>query len=75
MFNSSIFSIHGMDSHTRVHLEGSSGEEVRNPKELPGQVSTQHLETQLIVFLIALIIKFTLAELKREMQHKDNQRN
>lgn len=72
MFNSAIFSIHGMDSHTRVHLEGSSGEIVQNPKELPGQVFPQHFETQLIVFLIALIIKFTLAELKMVMQHIAN---
>lgn len=69
MFNSTIFSIHGMDSYTRVHLERSSGEKVQNPKELLGQVSTWHLKTQLIVFLIALIIKFTLAELKMVMQH------
>lgn len=72
MFNSAMFSIHGMDSHTRVHLEGPSGKKVQNPKELAGQVSTKHLETQLIVFLIALIIKFTLAELELVMQHLAN---
>ena len=57
MFNSAIFSIHGMDSHTTVHLEGSSWEKVQNPKEPPGHVSAERSETQLIVFLIALIME------------------
>lgn len=68
MFNSAIFGIHGAANHTRVHLEGSSGEKVQNPKEQLGQVFTYHLEPQLIVLLIALIINFTLAELKMLIQ-------
>lgn len=67
MFNSAIFSIHGVDGYTRVHLAGSSGEKVQNHKELMGQVGASLLKTQPIVFLIALIIQFTLAEL--EMQN------
>lgn len=66
MFNSDIFSIHVVDGYTRVHLAGSSGEKVQNHKELMGQVGAWLLKTQLIVFLIALIVEFTLAEL--EMQ-------
>lgn len=66
MFNSAIFSIHGVDGYTRVHLAGLSGEKVQNHKDLMGQVGTSLLKTQLIVFLIALIAEFTLAEL--EMQ-------
>lgn len=68
MFNSAIFSIHGVDGDTRVHLAGSSGEKVQNHKELMGQVGASLLKTQPIVFLIALIIQFTLAELA-EMQN------
>lgn len=66
-FNSAIFSIHGVDGYTRVHLAGSSGEKVQNHKELMGQVGVSLLKTQPIVFLIALIIQFTLAQL--EMQN------
>lgn len=64
MFNSAIFSIHGMDGHTRVHLEGSSGGKVQNPKELPGQVFTQHFGNTTDCLLITLIIEFTFARIE-----------
>lgn len=72
MFNLTIFGIHRVTNHTRVHLEGSSGGKVQNPKEQSNKVLTQHLEMQLIALLIALIIKFILAELKMVIQHIEN---
>lgn len=50
MFNSAIFSIHWVDSYTRVHLAGSSREKVQNGKELMGQVGASAENTADCVF-------------------------
>lgn len=72
MLNPDVVSIRGTASRTRVHLGGSTGEKGPESQSAAGpKFYIYYLETQLIVFLIALIIWFTLAKLKMVMQRME----